>query len=379
MKSRTRIDADVRFPTDTELEPGADAGVIAQLAGLYADMDAADLQPLWTQEKRLMPATPPARATPYLWTSKHMRVLAERAGDLITISRGGDRRVLALANPSLGGAPYATPTLWGAIQYLKPGESAPGHRHTPAAIRFVLEGRGTWTTVDGDACDMEPGDLVLTPPWRWHDHCNAGGDPMVWFDGLDLPLVRSLDAVFFEPFEPDELQPVEGHNRSEQRHRGAGLLPMGTGPVTATASSPLLRYRWADTDHELTRLLEESDGRSASVEYVHPETGAPVMPTLGCTITRVLATHRTATTRQVASSVVVVHHGRGSSVVDGVRMDWGPGDMFAVPAWAPVEHRADDDADLFAITDAPALAALGLQRIERELPAQTVQGVFARP
>ena len=157
----------------------------ALLDDFYGDLESVDLQPLWTQTKQLMPAVPAPAARPWLWKGSVLRALAARARELITIERGGERRVLALSNPGLGGAPYATPTLWGAIQALGARERAPAHRHTASAIRFVLEGEGVWTTVDGDACRMAPGDLVLTPAWTFHDHTNGGDETMLWFDGLE--------------------------------------------------------------------------------------------------------------------------------------------------------------------------------------------------
>lgn len=358
----TTIDVDVRFPTETELGEGTEPEEVERIAEFYRDLDRNDLQPLWTQNTQLMPLTPPARMTPYLWKHKTMVALAERAGELITINRGGDRRVLSLANPSLGGVPYATPTLWGAIQYLNPHESAPGHRHTPGAIRFVTEGTGTWTTVDGDAIDMEEGDLILTPPWHWHDHTNGGDSRMIWFDGLDLPFVKALDAVFFEPYPVEDLQPVQGHNRSEVGFAGRGTVPADRGD---TPYSPLLVYRWADTDVTLTAMLADTDDAAVRLEFVNPVNGNSVMPTLACEMHRIAAGRRTEATRKVGTSVFVAFRGAGSTVIDGLRLDWQAGDMFAVPSWAVVDHEAAEQADLFAISDAPILKALSLYREER--------------
>ena len=175
-----------------------DVRIESELEQFYAELTQHNLQPLWTQAKDLMSKHPKPEAVPWLWRWETLRRLAARGGELVGIERGGERRVLSLSNPGLNGLPFATPTLWGAVQYLNPHESAPAHRHTAAAIRFVLEGDGVWTTVNGDACDMHPGDLVLTPAWTWHDHCNDGDKTMIWFDGLDLPLVNAIDAMFYE-------------------------------------------------------------------------------------------------------------------------------------------------------------------------------------
>ena len=174
---------------------------------------AHDLQALWSLQRKIMPDVPLPSTLPWLWKWDTVLPLAKRAGEIITIERGGDRRVLALANPGLNGLPFTSTTLWGAIQFLGPGESAPAHRHTPSAIRFVMAGSSVYTTVDGDACEMEAGDLILTPNWKWHDHNNYGDEPMVWFDGLDLPLMVSLESIFFE-------------NHPDLHAGGAGTQPL---------------------------------------------------------------------------------------------------------------------------------------------------------
>lgn len=344
------------------------------VAEFYSDLEANDLAALWPISAELMPHVPQPRTIPYLWRWRMLRELAERAGQLITIDRGGDRRVLSLANPGLEGAPYASSTLWGAVQYLGAGESAPGHRHTPSAIRFVIEGEGVWTTVDGDACDMRSGDLILTPSMHWHDHNNPTDHPMIWFDGLDLPTIKALDAVFFEPFEPDELQPVEGRNISEQVWGGRSTIPLGR--RHERPSSPLLVYRWDDVDRTLQALMAEQRGPLVTVEYTNPLTGGPALPTLACELHRLAAGGRSAPYRKVGSSVFVVYRGTGESIIDGQRFEWGHGDMFVVPSWSVVEHHANEQSDLFAISDRPILQALHVFREEWFESPQRVVGTF---
>jgi gentisate 1,2-dioxygenase len=340
----------------------------SDLDKLYDDFAREDVQPLWTQHG-LLPATPNG-LRPHLWRGTTLRSLAERAGDLVGIDRGGDRRVVSLAHPGLGGFPYATHTLWGALQYLKGGELAPAHRHSPAALRFILEGEGVWTLVNGDPLAMGPGDLVLTPSYTWHEHHNPGSQPMIWFDGLDLPLIRNLDAVFFEPG-PDTVSPYKPVTRSasENRYGTAGLLPLAPtddrqveGPGSGIHSR-LLAYRWADTDTALARLLEGENGY-ASIRFADPATGQDIMPTLRAEMHRLAPGGKTPTTRTVGSSVWVVYRGAGSSVIDGVRYTWREGDMFVVPSWAAADHTADTDADIFTISDAPVIEAVGLGRTE---------------
>lgn len=348
-----------------------------RLDRFYAELVANDLVPLWQVSSDLMRSAPAPQAIPYLWRWSTLRRLAEIAGELITIDRGGDRRVLSLANPGLKGAPFASSTLWGAVQYLGPRESAPGHRHTPAAIRFVLEGEGVWTTVNGDACDMHAGDLILTPSWCWHDHDNPSDQPMIWFDGLDLPTVHALDAVFFEPYEPDEMQPVLGHGISERIWGGRALVPVGVDPTANAHASPLLVYRWADTDAALDALLTERSGPVATVAYTHPVSGGPALPTMACEMHRVVPGLPSRPYRKVGSSVYVVFRGAGASIIDGQRFDWGQGDMFVVPSWSMLTHEADEISDLFAISDRPVLEALHLFRDEVIDQPQPVEKVFS--
>lgn len=358
----------------------ADPTTEADLEDFYRDLAAVDLRPLWTITEQLLTPTPTPKAIPWLWSAATMKPLARRAIQLVPVERGGERRVLSLQNPGLGGRPYAAGTLWGALQCLGPRETAPAHRHTPGAIRWVLEGQGVWTTVNGDACDMHPGDLVLTPSWNWHDHVNGADTEMFWFDGLDLPMVEALDAVFFEEYPgPGENQPEPAeHNVSERTHAGGARYVEGAvdGALTP-APSPLLIYRWADTATELDRRIAATDDDLVALEYVNPTTGASVLPTLGCAVHRVRAGGHTTAVRRSGNAVYVAYQGSGSSVIDGQRFDWGPGDMFVVPSWCAVEHSAEEQADLFVLTDAPVLRALGIYREQTLSGPQAVTGVFS--
>jgi gentisate 1,2-dioxygenase len=346
----------------TRFDADADAQSIEALDAFYQDVADADLQPLWKQ-RGLMPGAPPLRDVPYVWRWERLRELAGRSGDLIPIDRGGDRRVLALCNPGLGGQPFATTTLWAAVQFLGPGEVAPAHHHTPAALRFVLEGSGVWTLVNGDPVAMTPGDLVLTPSWSWHEHHNPGDEPMLWFDGLDIPMVRALDAVFYEDG-PDEMtnRAVDLVSRSELRFAGAaGLVPLDEPP--RPAHSPLMAYRWTDTDRALDRLLQ-TGGKVAALRFTDPLTGRDVMPTLRCSVHRLLPGGRTPTTRRAGSSVWVTFAGSATAVVGGKRFELDRGDMFTVPSWTAFDLRAGEPVTLFSVSDAPVLEALGLARGE---------------
>ncbi|MFC3577484.1 cupin domain-containing protein [Streptomyces yaanensis] len=339
------------------------------LSDLHGDLAERDLQPLWELSGLLTP-TPRARAVPYRWRGKELRELGGRAGDLVPVDRGGNRRVLSLSNPELGGGPYASAPLWGALQYLGPREAAPAHRHTPAALRFVLEGEGVWTMVNGDPLRMAAGDLVLTPSWTWHEHHSPGDAPMTWFDALDLPLVEALEAVFFEPGPEPAAQSADPARSASERRFGAGpgLLP-GKRPTRPTAHSPLLRHRWADTDRALASQFTVPDAETSATGHAHvrfadPTSGRDVMPTMRCEMHRYMPGHSAPALRCTGSSLTAVFHGAGFVVLDGTRYDIAPGDLIAVPSWTSVTVVAEESLDLFTVSDAPVLEALSLYREE---------------
>jgi len=196
---------------------------------------------------------------------------------------------------------------------------------------------------------------------------------MVWFDGLDLPLLTTLESIFFENH-PQQLQPVAGHNLSEQGFAGVGLRELGVS--SPPAHSPLLRYRWTETEKTLEALHRARGGPLVSLEFVNPLTGAPAVATFACEMHRLYPGERSATKRKTGSSVYVVLQGRGSSVINGVRFEWGPGDIFVTPSWASVDHQAQEQADLFAVSDRPVLQALYLYREEELAERQEISGTF---
>lgn len=341
---------------------------------LYHRLAGAELQPLWELEG-LLTAEPTTRGIPYQWSGTELRELAQLAGALIAVDQGGDRRVLACVNPGLGGAPFAVSTLWAAVQYLNPHEVAPAHRHTPAALRFVVEGAGVWTAVDGDPLHMSAGDLILTPSWTFHEHHNPTDHPMLWLDVLDLPLVAALDAVFFQP---GAQAPAAGASMARSTSEswyaaGPGLIPTDTSdthrpPELPQQRSPLLAYRWADTNAALTRQLEGTGAQHARLRYSDPVRGGDVMPTMRCEIDRVLPGSVTQAARQTGGRVACVLNGSGHIDIGPTRFDLAVGDVFAIPSWTRWSITADRTVDIFSTSDAPVLVALGLYRSEFDSP-----------
>jgi gentisate 1,2-dioxygenase len=338
------------------------------LQRLYTDFAAAGLIPLWTEIGNLMPETPEPAAVPHVWPWTSLYPLAQRAGELVPVGRGGERRAIALANPGLAGRPYATPTLWAAIQYLGAGEVAPAHRHSQGAFRFIVEGSGVWTVVNGDPVEMRPGDLLLTPSMHWHGHHHVGDDPMVWLDGLDIPLVYQLDAAFFE-YGEDGIENKETPDRSmsERLWGHPGLRPVA---ADDQPNSPLMAYRWPDTDDALTAQLDlEADGVHAVVEpghaavrFTNPTNGRDALATMRTEMHRLRAGTRTAARRVVGSSVSQVFAGEGVVHLDGRAVPVRAGDLVAVPSWCPTRFEAHTQLDLFTFSDAPVYEALNLAR-----------------
>lgn len=339
-----------------------------ELAQLYKDFEDYGLLPLWTQTNDLMTVTPTPRARPYRWRWADVLPLAARAGDLVPVGRGGERRAIALANPGLPGRPFATPTLWAAVQYLGPREVAPAHRHSQGAFRFIVDGEGVWTVVDGDPVAMRRGDLLLTASMSWHEHHNTADAPMVWLDGLDIPLVNHLDAGFFE-FGPDELTDTSTpeFSRSERLWGHPGLRPL-TGQDQR--NSPLAAYRWVHTDAALRAQLDLEDGGHpatvepghAAVRFTNPTNGRDALVTMRTEMHRLRAGATTARRRTAGSAVWQVFTGTGTVTLDGQPHDVRAGDMIAIPSWCAVSTEATEELDLFCFGDAPVFEALNLAR-----------------
>ncbi|GAA1003504.1 gentisate 1,2-dioxygenase [Acrocarpospora pleiomorpha] len=360
--------------------------VTPALEELYRGFEQELLVPLWTEIGDLMPAHPRSRAVPHLWRWESLRRLADQAGHIVPVGRGGERRAIALANPSLGGRPFATPTLWAAIQYLMPGEDAPEHRHTQHAFRFVVEGSGVWTVVGGDAVPMNRGDFLPQAGWNWHAHHNATSEPMAWVDGLDIPFQYVTEAQFFE-FGRDEIGAAERitpeRSRSEQLWAHPGLRPLSAGSTgEPTPGSPLLAYKWAHTNAALNDQLQlERAGFGGTVEpghaavrYTNPHNGADVLPTIRAEFHRLARGAETAPERETGSSVFQVFDGSGVVTVGDQSWTVTRGDLFVVPSWTPFSFRSEAGAsdsdegalDLFRFSDAPVFEVLRLNRTQKD-------------
>jgi gentisate 1,2-dioxygenase len=314
----------------------------------HSEMERLNVQALWEMEERRRPGG----ERPLLWRWEDMLPLIERAVSAVSMEQT-ERRVLSLLNPASPHAPGPLPTINGAFQILMPGETAPPHRHSMNALRFVMEGSGAITIVDGKRCPMEEGDLILTPSWTWHEHMHEGKGRMVWFDSLDVPLQRYLNTTAFEPGPPKEIAPI----RADEEFGVAGMVPAGG---TSKGYSPLFRYPWTDACGALAKMPVGADG-SRSLHYVNPLTGGPVMSLLDCYLTELEKGRDTTQRWSSASTICVVAEGEGSSRIGEHTVEWRRNDVFTLPCKSWYSHRGSSEgAKLFVSSDRDVLHRLGL-------------------
>lgn len=336
---------------------------------LYRDMDPLNLTPLWEVLHALVPQQPATPCVPALWKYQDVRPFLMRAGEAISAEEAV-RRVLILENPALRGRSAITQSLYAGLQLILPGEVAPSHRHTQSALRFIVEGSGAFTAVDGERTTMRPGDFIITPSWTWHDHGNEAAEPVVWLDGLDIPMLRFFDAGFAEN-DARKSQTVTrsegtsfarfGHNMAPVRHE----TPYG-------ATSPLFSYPYERSREALEHLerstpIDPWDG--VKLRYVNPQTGGSPMPTIGTFMQKLPAGFAGKAWRQTDGAVYSVVEGAGEVEIAHGEQTWrlafGPRDHFVVPPWHTARLSSAAGCVLFSFSDRPVHQALGIHREER--------------
>ena len=335
------------------------------LPAAYSEaLEKLSLAPLWAALHALLPYERTTRALAHHWRWADLRQPLLEAARLVGIEKA-ERRVLVLANPGLPGAYAATATLYAGLQIILPGESAPSHHHTPAALRLVVEGHGAFTTVDGVKCAMEPGDLIITPPMRWHAHGHEGTAPVVWLDGLDIPLVRNLDASWASRMRP-AAPPSTSTDSSEDELTAAGLVPRRS--RYQDTGYPQVRWPWRTVRKALAAMAATAPADLPVVlRHVNPRSGTWPLPTMGSEAQWLRPGETTRAERRTGSGVFHVVEGHGESRIGDSDIAWEQGDCFVAPSWHWIEHRngsASAPACLFHLTDEPVLTALGLWREE---------------
>jgi len=307
------------------------------LEHLFQEAVVEHAEPLWPKLGELSPAMPTAKATPYLWSYERLRPFCERAARLVGTELA-ERRVFMLVNPTMK-PPHTTDTLYAGLQTILPGETARAHRHTPFALRFIIEGERGFTAVEGEKVMMERGDMVLTPSWEWHDHGNEGDTPMIWMDGLDLPLWQVLPGNFTEHY-------------AQLRY-----------PSDLLKDASNRKYPW----REMQAKLDAAPGATAEERYRLRSNGAEISATSGASALRINAGAATAPLRETASAIYHVYEGSGVSRIGNTVLQWKQGDTFAVPGWQTAVHENAGDATayLFRFDDRPLMQALAAYRSDK--------------
>ncbi|MFI6321471.1 cupin domain-containing protein [Nonomuraea sp. NPDC050556] len=330
-----------------------------ELKEYYKELAALDAGALWTVANEIEPWYPQPRSVPTLWRYEELRPLVRKALPLVQADDAG-RRVVMLVNPGRRELSAAVGLLYTGLQIMGPGEAMTAHRHQASALRFVIEGTGAWTVVDGQKIRVGPRDFAITPNNTWHEHGNESSDaPVIWQDGLDIPLVNALDAGFYEVL-PGLYQPVE----SSTLRYGGHLLPYGD--IWRKPYSPIFAYPWDESYAALRSFPVQSPFDGVIMEYSNPVTGGSVMPTMSAHLQLLAPGFVSQEHRHTGSVVYTAALGRGYSVVDGQRFDWQEGDIFCVPSWAWHSHAnvSSEDAVLFSFNDFPVMRSLGFYREE---------------
>ncbi len=335
-----------------------------ELEDFYARLDAVGTGALWNVANEIEPWYPQPKSVPMHWRYASMRPLVVESAALVQGEDAG-RRVVYLVNDGRREIAAAVGLLYTGIQIMNPGESMTAHRHAASALRFVIEGTGAWTIVDGDRLEVGPNDFAITPSGTWHEHGNEADDNFViWQDGLDIPLVNALDANFYEVHPDLYQQPGKVNNTSILTH-GSGILKPAN-RNWGKPYSPLLGFPWEQTRDALMKLSLVSDGTDHDgviMEYVSPHTGGSVMPTMGAHMQLLKPGFESKAHRHTGSVVYHVAEGRGHSIIDGKRYDWQEHDIFVVPSWSWHEHVNDDETNpafLFSFNDFPMINSLSL-------------------
>lgn len=330
----------------------------------YDRIGQQNLTPLWEVLHGLVTPEPVHQVQPAIWRYADIRDHIMASGELIT-AKEAERRVLILENPGLPGESKITTSLYAGLQLILPGEVAPAHRHTQSALRFVVEGEGAYTAVDGERTTMHPGDFVITPSWTWHDHGNDSDEPMVWLDGLDIPMVSFFGASFAEKW-PEDSQPLSRPEGDSLARYGHGLMPEGY--ETRSHTSPVFNYPYDRTRAALETMRREQEwdpAQGLKLNYVNPVNGDFAMPTIGTFMQLLPKGFDGMPYRATDATVFSVVEGTGSIEFAGETFTFGPRDHFVAPSWAWYRISANEDCVIFSFSDRPVQQKLDLWREQR--------------
>ncbi len=323
-------------------------------AEIAAGWKRVNVNPLWESRAAHKNSDEGPERSCY-WGWQDMQPAIEQALAMTSVE-AIERRVLSLISPfspQVAGTAGTTLNLNAGLQILKPGETARPHRHSMSALRFVLQGEGAITAVDGKECPMEEFDLVTTPGWCWHAHIHRGSEPIIWLDVLDASLHRYFGTDRFEPGPSNNIPDVAADASFAQ----AGIVPENAG--TQRNHSPMFRYPYAQAAAAMASAPEGKDG-SRRIRYTNPLDGGPVMMALDCYLSELDAGCETRAFRTTANAVCSVVAGEGSTRVGYETIHWGPRDVFSLPRGNWIAHKASSKAQLFVCTDRDVLRRLDL-------------------
>jgi gentisate 1,2-dioxygenase len=347
--------------SDGKLDPKHNIEAVRQ--DFYNRIAGKDMAPLWKVMNSVVTKEPVTRCQPHVWPYDDVKAFVLESGGLITAEEA-QRRVLILENPAMHGESKATNTLFAGIQMILPNEVAPAHRHVSSAIRFVLDGEGAYTAVEGEKAFMSRGDFVITANWAPHDHGNTSDKPMLWLDVLDFPAVNFYEASFAEHFD-EATQSTTRQDGDSLSFYASGVLPDGT---PASNRTPVINYTYVRTRPIVERMMQAGDvdkRHGARVRYANPVTGGSVLPTMGAWLAMLPKGFKGEPYRATDGTIFVCVEGEGTTTVDGKVLKWGPNDVFVVPSWKRYHHDAPKQSVLFSISDRPAQEALGIWREDK--------------
>ena len=336
----------------------------AEREAFYGRADTQNMAPLWTRLKSLVPANPTPVGVAHRWAYSEVRPYVLEAAQHIS-AKEAERRVMILENPGLRGSSQVTNSLYAGLQLIMPGEVAPAHRHMQSALRFIVEGSGAYTAVDGEKTTMQPGDFVITPSWTWHHHGHEASGPMIWLDGLDIPLVAFFNSTFREDHDAEEAPLTRPEGDSLARY-GSGLLPVGY--KQASLNSPVFNYpypRTRDALQTLTHAGAPDAYLGHLMRYINPVDGGWAMPTMATMIRLLPKGFVTQPYRSSDSAIFIVVEGSGEMRIGERRFALTPHDIVVVPGWMAYTLHAAEDLVVFSYSDRVAQEKLGLFREQR--------------
>ena len=348
-------------PATKVQEPSPKHNIQGARQAYYDKIGKYNMTPLWEVLKGLVTPEPKTQCVPKVWKFDDVKKLILEAGEVISAEEA-ERRVLVLENPGLPGKSRITNSLFAGIQLIMPGEIADAHRHASSAIRFVLDGEGAYTAVEGEKAKMSHGDFIITANWAPHDHGNPGKVPVMWLDVLDMHMVNLFETSFGEHFD-EKMQHTAHENGDSFDRYASGVLPDGA-PAHLNRS-PVINYPYAKMRPILERLKKSGDidkRHGARVRYANPINGGPVLPTMGAYLALLPAGFKGEPYRSTDGTVFACAEGKGTTKVGDETIEWGVNDVFVVPSWKQYSHAAAKESVLFSISDRPAQEALGLWR-----------------